>query len=254
MKLIKYIFLGVILCSCTKEELITNPEKPNQVNLNRKMLRSVQSDDMSKSFSYNRDSTIHIIREERNGVFDSEKKFFYKNGRLDEIRYRNTFSKHDAIGILEYDNDLLVKVTTEKNNEIIAIEEYYYDNNKQLIKQIQKQEWNSDVNKQTRVIDINKVSGKNEIQLKYNGELKFIITYDEHISPYANIKGYSKYYTSHLHGITNNIVRFEKILKNGNSDTELTELVFDSSMKYLIENTKKGENQQLICKETFIYN
>lgn len=141
-----------------------------------------------------------------------------------------------------------------EDGEVIAIVEYFYDDNKQMIKQIEKQDWNSEMDKQTRVIDIYKVPGKNEIQLKYDGVLSFIVTYDNNASPYSYIKGYSELYRAEFYGIANNILSFKRIYKSGKESVETTELSFNSNGKQLLESTKKGDDKRVICNQTYNYN
>lgn len=257
MKVVQLIVLGLIFCSCSSEDSlanIPNQEPKNNEENSGRLLSSVQSDYKTTIFKYNSDSTLHSITEERNGEKRSESELIYENGKISEMIWKDSYNNSEVKRIIEYKGDLLVKQTFFQKNEVIAIEEYFYDENSQMIKQIQKLEWNNEATKQTRVIDIHKVPGKNEIQLKYNGVLSFILTYDDNESPYCRIKGYSEIFASHFHGITNNILSFKRIYKNGIENSETSELSFDSNGEYLLETTKKDNDQRLICKETYTYN
>ena len=252
---LKFILLGLIFSSCSSNEnsLPSQDGGSPDAGTPERLLRSVKSGDITKTYQYNTDLTLRSITEEWNGEKRDESNFTYSNGKVSEKTWKNTNGTQVRV-VYEYNGDLLVKETAFEKNEIITIEEYYYDDNNQMTRQIQKLEWNNEATKQTRVIDIEKVAGKNEIQLKYNGTLSFIITYDDKASPFSKIKGYSTAYIAHNHGITNNILSIKTIYKSGTERTQSHELVFDSSGEYLVEVTKTENNQNLIGKDVYTYN
>lgn len=257
MRVLQLMLLGLIFCSCSSEESYANSVDPNQEqtdggNESGKLLRSMQSEHKTVSYKYNGDSSLKSITEEVNGEKRSESKFIYKNGKITEKRYKDAFNKSEVKAVIEYKGDLVAKQTFYQENEVVAIEEYFYNENNQMIKQIQKLEWNNEANKQERVIDIRKVPGKNEVQLKYNGVLSFVISYDKTASPYSKIKGYDALFATQLHGITNNILSFKRIYKNGNESSETSELTLNSKGE-LLETTKTDNDQRLICKEKYSY-
>ena len=258
MNVLQFILLGLIFCSCGSKDSLANINHPNQEQLDEgnqseKLLSSVTSDHITTSYQYNSDSTLHFIREEWNGNTRSEAEFIYKNGKVSEIIWYDAFDDSEIKRVMEYKGDLLVKQTMLRGTEVLNMEEYFYNENNQMIKQIQKLEWNNESTKQTRVIDIRKVPGKNEIQLTYNGVLSFIMRYDEKANPYSKIKGYSAIYASQFHGITNNILSFKRISKLAEDTEQISDLTFDSSGKYLLESIKKGNDQMLISKEIYTY-
>lgn len=254
MKVLQFIALGLIFCSCSSKDSLANNNRPDQKgNRPEMLLSSVTSDHITTSYQYNSDSTLHSIIEEWNGNTRSEAEFIYENGRVSEIIWYDAFDDSEIKRVMEYKGDLLVKQTMLRENEVLNMKEYFYNENNQMVKQIQKLEWNNEATKQTRIIDIHKVAGKNEIQLTYNGVLSFIIIYDEKASPYSKIKGYSAIYASQFHGITNNILSFKRISKHAKDTEQISDLTFDSSGKYLLESVKKGNDQMLICKEIYTY-
>jgi hypothetical protein len=257
MTVMQLILLGVMICSCSNEDSFansTNPDKEQTDDGDHSgyLLKSVQSEHKATVYHYNGDSSLKSIKEEWNGEIRSESKFIYKNGKVSEKIYQGVFDEYEVKVVIEYKGDMVSKQTFYQDNEVTTILEYFYEDNR-MIKQIQKLEWNKEATKQTRAIDIHKVPGKNEIQLKYNGVLSFAITYDDTESPYARIKGYAALYATQLYGITNNILNFKRIYKNGNESSETTELTFDSKRKYLLETIKRGDDQRQICKEIYSY-
>lgn len=248
---LKFIVLGLIFSSCSSNE--TPLAEQNQQN-SVQLLRSVQSGSVLKSFAYNDDLTLHTITEEWNGKKRYTSEFRYQNGKVSEIIWKDILGNSAIKRVFEYNGDLLVKATAFKENTIVTIEEYYYNGDNELIQQIQKLEWDNPQTKQTRVIDIHKVPGKNEVQLTYNGTLSFIYTYDKKESPYAKIKGYATIYIAHNHGITNNILSIKSVYKSGKERTQSHELVFDASGKHLIEVIKKENDQRLIGTDVYSYN
>lgn len=257
MKTFKLILIGLVLfignntnsCAQIKNRV------DNKDNLKR-LLKSVKSEYSTKTYKYNKDLTLHSIEEESNRKKRNETKFVYKNGKVSEVLWEDFIYKSKAKRILEYKGDLLVKETGFVDNEIVHIVEHFYNENNQLIKQIQKLEWNDELNKQTRVVDIHHIEGKNKLEVKYNGVLTFIVTYDDKTNPIANIKGYSQIYAAHqFYGITNNVLSWERVYKNGKKgDIEKSDLTFDATGKYLTESIKKNVDIKLICKNTYTYN
>lgn len=247
---LKFIVLGLIFSSCSSNEIpLAEQNQQNPVQL----LRAVQSGSTITSYKYNSDFTLNSIKVERNGKLHSESKFSYQNGKVSQIIWKDVLGKSEIKRVFEYNGELLVKATAFKEQKIVTIEEYYYNGDNELIKQIQKLEWDDPQTKQTRVIDIHKVPGKNEVQLTYNGRLSFIITYDDKENPYANIKGYAKIRIAHDHGITNNILSIKSVYKSGTERTQTHELVFDANGKHLTEVIKKENNQRLIGTDVYTY-
>ena len=257
MKVFKLTLLVIILSAFNSENSSANRTYPNRVFIeegkdSEKLLRIVQSEHLKTTYQYNTDSTLRFIKEERNGRAHSESEFIYEDGKVVEKTYQDAYNPKVKV-IIEYEGELLVKQTYFQKNEVVAIEEYFYNGNNQLIKQIEKREWNNELNKQLVTIDIFKVPGENELKVKYNGVLKFIVTYDDKASPYSNIKGYSAIYATQFYGITNNILSFKSLSPKGKETSQITDLKFDSSGDYLLETTKSDGDKRLICKEVFTY-
>lgn len=244
MNILKFTLLSLVILTCSIEYSLADGNK---------LLRSVKSGYIVTKYQYNSDSTLHSIRKEWNGELRSESKLIYKDGKVSEIIWKSPSEKSKIRRVYEYKGNLLIKATAYRKKEVLTMVEYFYNENNQLIKQIQKLEWNDEANKQTRIIDIHKVAGKNEIQLKYNGRLSYIITYDDKANPYFYIKGYSEIYASQFHGITNNILMFKRIDRNGNETYQKSDLTFDSSGRYIIKIIKKDHNKRLICEEIYTY-
>lgn len=254
MKVLKLLLGLFFVCSTENLPAIIKNSDQDVVDNGRstsKLLRSVKSDYKTTFYDYNKDSTIHIIKEESNGKIRSERKFFYKDGKIAKTIYKDS-NDSESKTVFEYKGHLLLKKTIYDQNEVVAIVENFYDENDQLIKQIEKLEWNNEANKQTRVIDIHKVSGKNELEIKYNGVLNFIVTYDEKTSPLSSIKGYAEAYVTQFYGIANNILSWKRINKNGEATIQTIDFIFDSNGKYPLESTKRN-GERVICQEIYSY-
>ncbi|NOU59669.1 hypothetical protein [Marinifilum caeruleilacunae] len=253
MNVCKGILLGLVLLACSQEGSIANDHKPNGDENSQKLLRTMQSDQRVTSYQYNRDSTLHSIRVEWNGELRSESVMVYDNGKLSEIIWRDGYNQSPTKRVFEYKGDLLVKESMLADGEILNMCEYFYDENNQMVREIQKREWNNEATKKKIVIDVHRPAGKNEIQLSFNGIPSFKFTYDENMHPLAKIKGYSIIRKTSFYGIANNILTYTKIAKKGKDLTEKSELTYDSSGNILLELTKTGENERLICKEIYNY-
>lgn len=255
MKILNLILVSLLFCSCSNDDDNSiEIKKPNEnEQQSGKLLSSVKSDQVAKLYTYNNDSSIQSIKEVRNGELRSTSKFIYENGKVSKVIWQDAWEKSEVHRILEYKNKLLVKESIYKNGELIHIDEYYYNKNNRMIKQVQKLEWNNEASKEERTFDIYKVPGRNETHVKCNDKLTFVITYDDKIHPCAKIKGYSSIYISQFYGISNNILSFKRIYQNGGSTVETTDLMFDSSGNNLLELIKKDDSKRVICKDVYAY-
>lgn len=255
MKVFIFTLLGLVFCSCTIENSQLENEIPNKINDSSKLLlRTIKTEYDIKSFNYNKDSTLHTIVERRNNEFFSKTEFVYNNNKVSEIIWEDVINKSKIKRVLEYKDNLLIKDTMLEENEVIAFREFFYNKNHKMIKQIQNIGWNDDTTKQTRIIDIYKVPGINEIQIKYNDVLSYIIKYDDQINPNSKIAEYTSIYASEYYGITNNILSITRLLKNGERDKQTSDLKFDSKGDYLLEARKVDNDNKLITKQIYTYN
>jgi hypothetical protein len=256
MKVLKFIVIGLMFYACNGNNSSVSMEDLEVIEESKeKLLVSVTSDSKTKFFHYNNDSTLHAIKIERNGELESEFRFIYENNKVSNIVWKDAWDNSEVKRVLEYKENQLVKKTFLSGNDVLAIDEYFYDENNHLVKQIQKLEWDNDANKQTRVIDIHRVLGENEIQIKYDGVLTFILTYDDKVNPYSRIKGYSKIYATQNYGLVNhNITSFKRVYRNGEFATETSDLMFDPTGKYLLEVIKRASDHNFTCKEIYSYN
>ncbi|WP_196888822.1 hypothetical protein [Aureivirga sp. CE67] len=257
MRVLKFLTLCLLFYACSNDDSTVNEETsetPDTPEISEMLLRSVKSDHRTKLYYYNSDSILTSIKEEINEELRSESEIVYNNGKVSEIIWNDLLENVQVKRVFEYEEDLLVKETMIKEDEVIALDEYQYDEENQLIKHIEKIEWNDVLNRQTRVIDIQKISGQNEIHVKYNDVLSYKIIYDNNLSPFSKMEGYGKVYSAQLYGITNNILSMERVYVNGESDTQTSNLTIDDSGEYLLEVIKRDEDQQLIAKEIYTYN
>lgn len=258
MKIFKFLLLTVLFYACsTNDTVVTDPNgnnpDPNNDNTGKQLI-TAKAGDRVRTYQYNNNATLNAIKEEVNGELSSESEFVYENGKITEITWKDARNNTEVKRVYEYNGDLLVKETFIEKNETVAINEFYYDANNRMNRQIQKLEWNVEENKQTRTIDIEKVAAKNEIQVKYNNTLAFVVTYDNKETPYAKINGYSTIHATQFYGISNNILNFKRVNKNGSEIAEVHDLQFDATGEYLLEDIKRINNGSLIIRETYTYN
>lgn len=244
MNILKFTLLSLTIVACSIEYSLADGNK---------LLKSVKSGNIIKKYQYNSNGLLKTIRIERFGKLDSESKLFYKDGKVSEIIWHSPSQKEKVRRVFEYKGDLLIKETSYIKNEVSDISKYFYDNNNQLIKQIDSLQCNEKLNMRVHIIDIHKVAGKNELQIKYYGRHSFTITYDDKPSPYSYTKGYSAIYARQFYAITNNIITYAKIYPNGQKKGQKAKFTFDKSGKYPIKSIKKDDNQRLICEEIYTY-